>query len=361
MAKGPKEGLFIRLNTITIIAVYFLILVGGIVRSTGSGMGCPDWPRCFGSVVPPTDVSELPDNYRDIYLNKRMDKNERLAKVLNALGLKDWAREVTDGANVMDEPHFNPVKTWIEYLNRIVGVTIGLLIMACTAVSFTYWKQNKRVTFLSVAALALVIFQGWTGSLVVSTNLLPGMITFHMILAIALIALLIYTRFFTYKDHIKGIVAYKPDKVRKLILFCMILFFAQVLLGTQVREAIDRIALALGEGARGSWIGELGFAFYIHRSYSILLLLVHVYLIYRLTKSIENFDTSKLLVWSLMGLVVLETVSGVILAYFSLPFFIQPVHLLLALMIFGIQYFLYLLISEKSADNPDLKLEVTHE
>ena len=210
---------------------------------------------------------------------------------------------------------------------------------------------------MSIAALVLVSFQGWTGSLVVSTNLLPGMITFHMILAIALIALLIYIRFFTYKDHIEGIVTYKPYKVRRLILFCMILFFAQVLLGTQVREAIDRIAISLGEPQRNMWIENLGFAFYIHRSYSILLLMIHVYLIYRLTKSIQDFATSKLLVWSLMGLVVLETVSGAILAYFSLPFFVQPVHLLLALMIFGIQYFLYLLISEKSTDNSDLKTE----
>ena len=361
MAIKPKEGLFIRLNTITIIAVYFLILVGGIVRSTGSGMGCPDWPKCFGNYIPPTNEYQLPDNYREIYLQKRIQKNERLAKVLFGLGLSDWAREVTEGEMVMEEQFFNPTKTWIEYINRLVGVAIGLLIITGVLVSLTYWNQNKRVTFLSLGALILVVFQGWIGSLVVSTNLLPGMITFHMILAIALIALLIYIRFFTYKDHIKGLVAYKPYKVRKLILFCMILFFAQVLLGTQVREAIDRVAIQLGEAGRGSWIESLGFAFYIHRSYSILLLLIHVYLIYRLTKSIENFETSKMLVWSLMALVFLETVTGAILAYFALPFFIQPVHLLLALMIFGIQYFLYLLISEKSVDNPDLKLENMNE
>ncbi|MFY0625168.1 MAG: COX15/CtaA family protein [Reichenbachiella sp.] len=354
MINKPKEGLFIRLNTITIIAVYCLILVGGIVRSTGSGMGCPDWPKCFGSYIPPTCESELPENYREIYTEKRIEKNARLASMLNLLGLHELADEVKHGESVKEEQVFNMTKTWIEYLNRLVGVIIGLLIIACLVVSFSYWTANKRVFLLSLAALVLVVFQGWVGSLVVSTNLLPGMITFHMILAIGLIALLIYIRFFTYKEHIKGMVTYKPYKVRRLIMFCMILFFAQVLLGTQIREAIDSIAINLGESERWQWIDQLGFTFYIHRSYSLLLLGVHIYLIYRLTKSIENFETSKLLVWSLGGLVVLEILSGVILAYFALPFFIQPVHLLLALMIFGLQYFLYLLISEKSSDNPEL-------
>src|SRR5690606_25316889 len=85
-----------RCVSCTLVTLYLLVMIGGIVRATGAGMGCPDWPTCFGSWIPPTDVSQLPDNYKEIY-----------------------------GAELKGEIEFNPVKTWIEYVNRLFGVFTG--------------------------------------------------------------------------------------------------------------------------------------------------------------------------------------------------------------------------------------------
>lgn len=318
------------------------------MRSTGSGMGCPDWPKCFGNYVPPKSIAELPENYKEIYSQKRYEKNLKLSSMLYALGLDVLADRVVNDKSILEEQEFNPVKTWIEYLNRIVGVLVGMIIVVGFAASWILLKGDRKAIILSFGALVLVSFTGWVGSVVVSTNLIPGIITFHMLLAIGLIALLIYIRFTVKKSSIKGLITYKPYKVKRLLFVCLMLFVAQVVLGTQVREAVDIVADKLGNIGRADWINHLGLTFYIHRSYSLIILGLHVYLLYRLYKSVHEFHTSKLLVWSLLGLVGLEVLTGISLAYFGFPFLAQPAHLLLAVLIFGAQYYLYLIISEKS-------------
>jgi cytochrome c oxidase assembly protein subunit 15 len=169
---GSKGRLFRRFSIVTIIAVFLLIAVGGIVRSTGSGMGCPDWPKCFGSWVPPTDVAQLPSNYKDIYAQQRAEKNIKFVGYLRSFGFDDVALEIENDPSILIEEDFNAAKTWTEYVNRLIGALIGILIFATFLSSFSYWREDKTVTVLSFLAFVLVGFQGWLGSIVVSTNLL---------------------------------------------------------------------------------------------------------------------------------------------------------------------------------------------
>lgn len=345
MIAKPNNRLFRKLNLISIIAVYLLILVGGIVRSTGSGMGCPDWPKCFGSYVPPIQASDLPDNYKEIYSQKRHEKNLRVASMMRRLGMEKVADKITEDEAILIEQTFNPVKTWIEYVNRIVGVFVGLFILSGFISSFKLWPAERKMVILSFMALLLVSFQGWVGSIVVSTNLLPGMITFHMLLAIGLIGLLLKIRFKGNGDKtLPGIK--KGNAVRGLLIACMVLFLTQIVLGTQVREAVDSIAMRLGESTRGQWIDNLGLTFFVHRTYSLFILALHVLLVVRLFRNFKLVGDAKRLTWFMIALIILEIGTGTVLAYWALPYMVQPVHLFLALVIFGIQYYLYLMVAE---------------
>jgi cytochrome c oxidase assembly protein subunit 15 len=158
LEKNKKS--FYRLVVSTLVAVYILILVGGIVRSTGSGMGCPDWPKCFGAWVPPTSVKELPDNYKEVYASYREKKNHRFAKYLVAFGMSDTAEQLLQDKTVLHEADFNPTKTLIEYINRLVGVVIGFLIFVVFIFSLKYWKTDSKITLIAFITFVLVGFQG---------------------------------------------------------------------------------------------------------------------------------------------------------------------------------------------------------
>jgi cytochrome c oxidase assembly protein subunit 15 len=124
---------------------------------------------------------------------------------------------------------------------------------------------------------------------------------------------------------------------------------SQVLLGTQVREAIDRvIASPIFGYNRETWIEQMGLPFYIHRSYSLLILGLHIYLIWQLRNNIQQQGIIYKFVQALVLIVVIEILSGTIMAYFSIPAYVQPIHLTLAIVSLGIQFVILLLMNFKN-------------
>lgn len=334
-------------SVLTVISIYVLILVGGVVRATGSGMGCPDWPRCFGQWVPPTSISQLPLNYKQVYTAQRVAKNQKLARTLASMGFKQVAGEIFAHPTQYIETEFNATKTWIEYVNRLVGALIGIFVFVTAAVALPYWRRDKTVFWLAVGGWLLTGVQGWLGSLVVSTNLLPIMVTIHMGLALLIVAMLLYAADRAQREsqataEYKNEVAYNrvlaagASSLHSLLWLLLLVTFMQIVLGTQVREQVDRIASAADYTGRENWINQLGNIFKVHRSLSIGIVLLNGYVAYRLWPLAESGLRRLILVT--LGLVGVEVVAGITLAYLALPALVQPVHLTLATLLFGTQF-----------------------
>ena len=164
-----------------------------------------------------------------------------------------------------------------------------------------------------------------------------------MLLALALVAVL------TYSYHRAGRILGNlsnapavPKKVIRILVVGMGLMVVQIVLGTQVREAIDAVSFALGNLLRGEWVERTGLVFLVHRSFSLLLLGIHLLYFfwafrYAQRKSPVNFWSQALVV-----VILFEIGSGMGMAYFAIPAFLQPLHLVLGSLILGIQFLLVL-------------------
>lgn len=341
----PAEKRFLFVNKLTIISLFLVITAGGVVRSTGSGMGCPDWPKCFGQFVPPTDERQLPEGYEQIYVEGRIAKNQRFSKMLDGLGLRKLADEIRHDPSIRKHEEFNAVKTWTEYINRLFGVVAGFCLLLSAFFSFTFFKSKKLVFVLSVLNVFLVGLQGWLGSIVVSTNLMPWLITVHMVLALVIVGISIYTYFKVRAMRDKDLLINRSSPAIKWIAgLSLALIFYQVVLGTEVREHIDQIASMADAPARSTWIGMLGSALSYHRIVAYVSAIVSVILYFLIRTQFANGTHQSFYSHVVLFLVFMQFVSGYTMYHFNVPPVAQTAHLVLASLLFGAQYYLMLLL-----------------
>jgi cytochrome c oxidase assembly protein subunit 15 len=147
---------FRKLAWVTAFLTLDLIMFGSFTRLTDSGLGCPDWPGCYGHSNP-------------------LSAGESIRAAETALP----SGPVTT------------TKAWIEMIHRYFAMGVGLLITILTVQAWVRWRRDGgRSPWLATAALAWVIGQGAFGALTVTMKLQPAIVTTHLLGGIGLLALL---------------------------------------------------------------------------------------------------------------------------------------------------------------------------
>ena len=333
---------FLKSAKLALVLVYLVIFAGAFVRLTGSGMGCPDWPKCFGYYVPPTEKSQLL-----FTASKQYEKGQVIIKDEALLVAKTDFTSTNnyDAANwekytKHDYAIFNPVHTWVEFINRLLGALAGIACVITFVLAFGYRKENSKLVYLSFVVCVLMGFQAWLGKTVVDSDLSPYKITTHMLAALLIVALQLYVIFKVQKNNESTSTA--PTKYKNLLIIALILTLVQIILGTDVREHVD---IVVKTGAPEiMWLQNPSLVFYIHRSFSIIVLAMNAYLLYLNKQSNLGYSKTK---W-IMYLLVVEIASGIAMYYLDFPFGTQTIHLVLATLLFGVQFYLFLQTRKKT-------------
>lgn len=326
-----------KIAKIALILVYLVIIAGAVVRMTGSGMGCPDWPKCFGYYIPPTDAGELQWTPERSYKKGQVIIRDEALQVAS----KDFKTSATFNESNW-EPYtkheytvFNPWHTWIEFINRLLGALAGLATLILAIYSFRLRKNNRKLTIFSWLVVLGMGFQAWLGATVVYSVLNPVRITLHMIMALIIVALLMYLISMT-SNKVKG---NAPNKhLLKLFAIALGVTTVQIVLGTQVRQFVDDQIDVFGESAKNLWLTKPTVQFYIHRSFSILVVLLNLFIAHHIYKFRLGYSKIN---W-VLSLLLLEIITGIAMSHLDFPFGSQPLHLVIASLLFGVQYYLIL-------------------
>lgn len=272
---------FFRSALTSTILSYLLIFVGGLVRVSGSGLGCPDWPKCFGRWVPPINIEQIPDH--------------------------------------IDSTAFNIVLAWIEYGNRTLGVIVGISILLMTIIALIHFRKNNKILFSSLLSLFLVISNGGLGAIVVSSILNPFIVSLHMILALFLVSVLSYTTIESYKiiDTNKFTNMYLSKKISTSLILLWIFIVIEILLGTGIRTNIELIAIDNPLFTKGELLSSLNSYKYLHSILGFSLLFLSIYLCY-LFKD-DFLGLSKQLVLFIFGMIMFQIFLGELMIFFELP------------------------------------------
>jgi len=313
------------------VMTFLVVLAGSVVRMTGSGMGCPDWPKCFGLMIPPTQAEEVTWRAGASYEPGRMlIANDTLWVAQEAILAEDFSKERDAGHWTSYDKHsyaiFNPLHTWVEFINRLLGALTG--IPALLLLTWAFWRGMKarhwKPFIWAMVHLLLLGLVAWLGKKVVDGNLIPFSITIHMVGAVAILVSLV-GMMQSITQHTKDAAVAVLGRTKGWLWIATALALVQLVIGTQVREQIDLLHHA--GVLRSDWLGALPNEWKFHRSGSWLVALTQLVWIYPL-RSVSG--PARITAMTIVGLIAAQMVTGLLFVVADMPKVLQPVHLLLA-------------------------------
>jgi cytochrome c oxidase assembly protein subunit 15 len=208
------------LTAITLFLTFDLIVFGSFTRLTDSGLGCPDWPGCYGSASP--------------------------------LGARD---EIHAAQSAMPTGPVTWSKAWIEMIHRYLAMTVGALILVMAVYAWVERKHLPHSPWWATATLAWVIVQGLFGKYTVTLKLYPAIVTLHLLGGLALLALLAVQ----HQRHRGARIDLAPG-LRRLGLVALVVLGVQIALGGWVSTNYAVLACSGFPSCNGQWWPEVDFA-----------------------------------------------------------------------------------------------------
>jgi cytochrome c oxidase assembly protein subunit 15 len=290
---------FIRFSFTSTLFTYLVIFTGGLVRVSGAGLGCPDWPKCYGRWLPPLTYEQLPPEF--------------------------------------DPSQVNLVLAWIEYLNRILGVILGILVAITAILAIKNFRKAPGVLLPSVLAGLTVAFLGWQGGQVVETHLEPFLVSAHLAIALLLACLLLYATLRAYYLTRPGeqTLGVYPRTAGFWVGALWLLVIIQVLLGTEMRAGLEVLAGQFPLASGADLIARLGTIKYIHPLLGAAAALLTFLVSFRILGNSQPSGLVKQGLWLGMLLVLLQLALGLGLFNIGVPPFLQVFHLWLAALLVG--------------------------
>lgn len=167
-----------------------------------------------------------------------------------------------------------------------------------------------------------------------------------MLLSIVIVGILLYVTARSYSTVVNIEPLKKREFISRFLVISSLVLLCQILLGTQVREEVDYVAERLGNAGRSEWVNYLGVKFIIHRSFSWIVLISQALWYWTLSNEKKKGIVTTLANWILI-LTLAQIGTGILLAYFGMPAFGQPLHLTISVITIGIQFVLILLVNRE--------------